>query len=241
MKVSGIYKIINKVNDHYYIGSSNDIQRRWYNHKIELSNQRHGNSHLQRAWNKYGDNNFAFLIVESSIPNDKLLSIEQIHLDRAREERDKCYNMGFIAGRIEMTESTRRKISESHKGKKNYNFGKPRLEETKQKIREKNKLWRPSEIQRKKQSDAVMGNKNHFFGKHHTNEARKKMSESHKGKPNLLIQDPTIFNFYNKFTNKSFVGTKNQLIKSYGLISTHVSAITKGKRNHHRGWIVIHS
>jgi len=30
-KISGIYKIVNKVNGKYYVGSSNDIERRWYN------------------------------------------------------------------------------------------------------------------------------------------------------------------------------------------------------------------
>lgn len=43
-KISGIYKIINKINGKYYVGSSKDIVTpnigRWYMHKYELNKKR---------------------------------------------------------------------------------------------------------------------------------------------------------------------------------------------------------
>src|SRR3989304_1436717 len=63
-KISGIYKIINKTNGKYYVGSSNDIIGRWFTHKSQLNRNNHCNPHLQRAWNKYGKDNFEFIIVE---------------------------------------------------------------------------------------------------------------------------------------------------------------------------------
>ena len=60
----GIYKIENKANGKVYIGQSIDIDTRWYNHTRELNGNRHYNSHFQRAWNKYGKDNFEFVIIE---------------------------------------------------------------------------------------------------------------------------------------------------------------------------------
>jgi len=60
IKKSGIYKIINKVNGKYYIGSSNDIKGRWSEHKNDLKANRHDNDYLQKSWNKYGEENFEF-------------------------------------------------------------------------------------------------------------------------------------------------------------------------------------
>nr|DAU04495.1 MAG TPA: intron associated endonuclease [Caudoviricetes sp.] len=60
----GIYKIENKVNGKVYIGQSIDIKIRWYNHRKELNGNRHHNEHLQNAWNKYGESQFIFNIIE---------------------------------------------------------------------------------------------------------------------------------------------------------------------------------
>lgn len=60
----GIYCIENKVSGKKYIGQSIDIEKRWYNHINALELNYHGNIHLQRAWNKYGADNFDFYILE---------------------------------------------------------------------------------------------------------------------------------------------------------------------------------
>lgn len=60
----GIYRIVNKVNNKIYVGSSTNIYERWKVHKNDLKENRHQNSHLQRAWNKYGEKNFKFEILE---------------------------------------------------------------------------------------------------------------------------------------------------------------------------------
>jgi len=60
-KVCGIYKIENVVNGMIYIGSSSDVSFRLSDHKRQLKNKKHGNEHLQNAWNKYGKDNFRFI------------------------------------------------------------------------------------------------------------------------------------------------------------------------------------
>lgn len=61
---SGIYKITNKINNKVYIGQSNNIKERIKVHKSSLRGGYHHNSYLQRSWNKYGEENFVFEILE---------------------------------------------------------------------------------------------------------------------------------------------------------------------------------
>lgn len=66
----GIYKITNLIDHKIYVGQSGNIRRRWVNHKIELNNNSHINRHLQYSWNKYGEKNFKFEIIEECSKSD---------------------------------------------------------------------------------------------------------------------------------------------------------------------------
>lgn len=69
--MTGIYKITCIVTQKSYIGQSTSIKRRWATHKRELKNNAHYNQKLQRAYNKYGANNFIYEILELC-PQEKL-------------------------------------------------------------------------------------------------------------------------------------------------------------------------
>lgn len=118
-KISGIYKIVNKVNGKYYIGSSEDIERRWIRcHRKCLRGGYHRNIHFQRSWNKCGENNFELIIVEIVNPiREILLNVEQKYLDTASRERNKSYNLTFVAGGGNLGKEVSKKISLSLKGK----------------------------------------------------------------------------------------------------------------------------
>lgn len=75
-KSSGIYQILNKTNNKFYIGSASNLRRRFSSHKCHLNKNSHSNPHLQNAWNKYGENNFEFLIL-ALCPNEYCLKLEQ--------------------------------------------------------------------------------------------------------------------------------------------------------------------
>jgi group I intron endonuclease len=79
--MGGIYKIVNKTNGKSYFGSTKDFSERKCHHFSELRGNYHGNKHLQRAYNLYGEENFEFIIVEE-VDNDYLLDVEQIYLDK---------------------------------------------------------------------------------------------------------------------------------------------------------------
>lgn len=63
-KQCGIYCIENLIDHKKYIGQSVDIYHRWLTHRSDLRNNNHANIHLQRAWNKYGEENFKHYILE---------------------------------------------------------------------------------------------------------------------------------------------------------------------------------
>jgi hypothetical protein len=64
-KISGIYCYENLVNRKKYIGQSNNIAIRKSSHLYVLKSEKYNDSKLlQRAWNKYGEGNFEFWIVE---------------------------------------------------------------------------------------------------------------------------------------------------------------------------------
>ncbi len=183
MKISGIYKIINKINDKYYIGSSNNIYKRFNQHKLNLNKNIHKNSHLQWSWNKYGNNNFNFVIIEE-IPQENLLLVEQKYLDIAKIEKNKCYNTSFIAGRIEMTDEIRKKLSKSHigllRGINHPLYGKHLSENTKNKLRfinlGKKRSLESIEKSRMGFIGKYIGEKSWRYGKHHSEETKRKIS-----------------------------------------------------------------
>jgi len=62
--VTGIYEIKCKLTGKIYIGSSVNINRRWMNHKNLLKQNKHYNKYLQSSWNKYGEENFEWRVIE---------------------------------------------------------------------------------------------------------------------------------------------------------------------------------
>lgn len=88
----GIYMIVNIVNNHRYIGSSVNIKRRLEVHRANLRHNRHDNLHLQNAWNKYGENNFIFSVLERCSKDDRFIR-EQYYVDTLKPEYNICLDI----------------------------------------------------------------------------------------------------------------------------------------------------
>lgn len=111
----GIYIITNNENGKYYIGKSKDIDTRWYNHIYELNHNTHPNTHLQNAWNFYGENNFTFEVLQECKEED----IDAVEIKYIKEY-DACnpckgYNIALGGQGGNMNEATKKKISVSHR------------------------------------------------------------------------------------------------------------------------------
>ncbi len=92
----GIYKIINKHNDNFYIGSAVNLKRRKARHFSELRHNKHDNKHLQNAWNLYGESNFEFTVVEFVEDKNNLYEAEDRWL-AGHVGKLYCYNLGMAA------------------------------------------------------------------------------------------------------------------------------------------------
>lgn len=116
---TGIYCIENKVNGNKYIGQSMAIHMRWLDHKRRLRRGAHGNYHLQKAWNKYGESNFIFYIIEIC-DKDSLNDREKYWIETFNAYKGKGYNAapgGDVSGNVPSDEALKR-MSEMWRGEK---------------------------------------------------------------------------------------------------------------------------
>ena len=212
-KISGIYSITHINNGKMYVGSAINIEKRWSEHRSELNHNKHDNPRLQNSWNKYGEHQFNFRLLEEVKESSKLLEREQYWIDSLHSsDRNKGFNI--------------RKIAES-------NFGLKHTPETIEKISQGNigkNSW-------------MTGENNPFFGKKHSEESLVKMrtprSEEVKQKfsvaaqkrweghtvnkicPNCQISFDTLLSFDNDFCSKKCSS------RYYGKLRTQNSTIEK--------------
>lgn len=60
----GIYLITCEGNKKSYSGQTKNFHHRWSQHLSYLRNNKHNNSYMQRAYNKYGESSFSFKVLE---------------------------------------------------------------------------------------------------------------------------------------------------------------------------------
>jgi len=190
----GIYRIKNLVNNKCYYGSSKNIEKRCLRHKNELNKKTHINCVLQRAWDKYGEDNFLFEVVEECDSNI-LLEVEQKYLDTNPD-----YNIGIKSSGGDnlsrnpnkdeiikkMTNSVKKRYDSMTEEEKKEKHSKPmelnpnwkggssfKYCECGEKITPNNKTCMKCRDK--------SGNNNPFFGKQHSDETKNKLSEIRKG------------------------------------------------------------
>lgn len=128
---SGIYRFINFVTAKLYVGSAINLYRRRIEHIKELRANKHGNEYLQNAWNKYGEANFIFEVLELC-EKPVLLDREQHWINKLNCVRPNGYNLNPIAG-----SNLGRVFSEDFKAKaKARQTGKILSEETRKRMSE---------------------------------------------------------------------------------------------------------
>lgn len=76
-KLSGIYKITNKINNKCYIGQSLDIYLRWKDHE-RFAKSKIYDYPIYRAIERYGIENFTFEVLEITEPNKDIMNIKEM-------------------------------------------------------------------------------------------------------------------------------------------------------------------
>lgn len=190
---SGIYKIVNKINNHYYVGRTVNFQTRWSTHRLKLKENRHDNRHLQSAWNLYGEAAFDFVIVEKLPKNIELLKeaenryINKFISDRKNGLND-CYNKSEKSGGGLQSEQHREQLIKKSTGRKP-------SEETRRKLSAsaKARIARDKQLgvgifspkHRELVSETNKGNQ-HMKGHKHSEETKQKISNAVKGENHPL-------------------------------------------------------
>lgn len=237
--VSGIYKIINKVNGKYYVGSSSNIcgdvkGTRWKRHIWSLAKNIHHNIYLQREWNKYGKDNFDWVIVKE-IPKEILLVEEQKYLDVAKIEKEKCYNLTYVAGGGDWADVVKKKFSKKRMGKGNPMYGKHLSKNHKEKIRIALKGKAKSLEHRNHLSIIGMGHEV-------TKETRQKISKAHYGKykgSKNPSYNQSVYKFFHIDTHQIFVGTSFDFYTKYNIRQSDACALIHGRQKTCKRWAIV--
>jgi group I intron endonuclease len=260
---TGIYKITNKKTKKIYIGSSINVFRRWVEHKVKLNKNTHINNKLQNSWNKYGDDNFTFSIIEEC-EKDQLIVREQFYLDKLLKSSDPDsfffnkmgYNILTRAGNTlgyKFSESTKNKMSKikSDNGKlldkdfSDFNNLTPQKIKTEivKSVDTKNPFFGKKHSEKAKliMSEKKMGNKNFNYGKGPM--LGKKLTELHKDKiriSNTGKNNPNSKQVYQYTTDFELIKVWDSvglLCKSLNLSVGNISSCCLGNRKTAYGFI----
>lgn len=105
----GIYRIVNKRNGKFYIGSTKNADQRKREHWYRLKRNNHHCFYLQNAWNKEPDKTVFVFEMFIYCKESLLENIEQGCLDFMKPH----YNICDTAGRIKFTDAVLQRLSDS--------------------------------------------------------------------------------------------------------------------------------
>lgn len=104
----GVHFIVNTIDNKFYVGHSSNIFKRFLSHKSYLRRNIHHCSFLQRAWNKYGEDNFDFRVFKLCNTVEESILLEQRFIDHCKTlyNTSKEANLGgdLISNHLNRTE-----------------------------------------------------------------------------------------------------------------------------------------
>lgn len=129
-----IYLRTNLVNGKQYVGQTNDYTSREYDWKCLKA--KYANNHISNARKKYGLDNWSVEILKECNSQDELNTWEKYYIKQYSTKHPNGYNLtdggNGISG-FKHSDEAKKKMSESTKGKKHPQYGKPISKEAKEK------------------------------------------------------------------------------------------------------------
>lgn len=193
-----IYVFTNKINGKQYVGQTvRPFEERFGEHKRKKSL-------LNSAFNKYGEENFTYKVVDTAETIEELNRKEVAWIQKLGSVEPFGYNLCYGGGntmgynhkpesRLKM--SMTKKNKGSAKGEKNHFYGKKHTEETRRKMRE---AWATKRVM--------------------TEEMKQKIREAHPTKPVINLTTGVIFE------------SIKQAAEHHGITATHITRVCRGRR-----------
>ncbi len=118
-----VYKITNKMNGKVYIGQTvRSLEKRWKEHKNSANKTpKYSKMYIHRTINKYGFENFKIEVISRANDIEELNYRENYCIRLFNCLAPDGYNLKTGGNNSRYCEKSKKKISESHKGKKVYN------------------------------------------------------------------------------------------------------------------------
>ena len=238
-KGPAIYCILNMINGKMCIGSTSNLRSRWAVYYSGLSRNVYKNKHLQYAWNKYGQENFQFILLEKiEFLDDKnklnkiLRAREQQYFDKINPSNPKIgYNSNEIADGLigfKHSDKSKKNMSLAKIGEKNHNFGKHFSDEHKKNISIANKNSEKAKLASENSKGRIVNDETREkisrgnSGKIRSDETKEKLRKHNLGKThNCVFKKEEL-----KRRSESMIGNKNPMagkglyvkwIESYGI------------------------
>lgn len=254
-KKAGIYKIENIKNKKVYIGSAVNIYRRRCEHISYLRKDKHINIHLQSSFNKYGEKNFKFIVLEfleksedTTMFKEEILKREQYWIDKLMACNKKYgYNKSPTAGNnlgLKWSDESRETISARRKLNPTYGMlGKKHSQETKDNL--SNNKARSENISkalkgRKLSKEHIENIAKSRVGLKHSEDTKKKLSIAHSGENNFWYgkyygESSCAKRIINLTTGKIYDSIR-RATHEYGLKSdSTIISVLIGKSKHAKG------
>lgn len=171
-KITGVYLIQSILKpERIYIGSGMSIKRRWNTHINKLRKNKHHSPQMQRHYNKYGEEDFMFMIIEEIEFTSKkdLLDREQkwILYYKYKDTNKPYFNCAPLAySKLGVKECEHKRMVMRERMLGNTIC--------------KGLHWKLSEETKQRQREANLGEKNPMYGKHISEKHRQAIIASNK-------------------------------------------------------------
>lgn len=122
LEVSGVYKILCLINGKFYIGSSKNIKKRWWQHWQEKERSKSNNQMMYDDMRKYGKENFRIYVIYEGEDYKHIEKVVTYNLQPEYNIRNKTRKEKHVKHFVTKTEYHRWWYYQNKEKQKRYNL-----------------------------------------------------------------------------------------------------------------------